>query len=141
MGTVHRLDDHRRTSPPMLTSGPAEGPGRADRPAPTPPPCPRTAGPGTRPASAPEPLWRETVGRALRVERTARGERIADVARRAGVSPQYLSEVERGRKDASSEVFSALAGALDLTVADVARRALVTRTSSGSRPEARLLAA
>lgn len=70
-----------------------------------------------------EPLWREAVGRQLRAERTSRGERIADVASRAGVSPQYLSEVERGRKDPSSEMLSALAGALDLTVREVTRRA------------------
>ena len=71
----------------------------------------------------PEPLWREALGRQLRTERAARGERIADVARRAGVAPQYLSEVERGRKDPSSEVLSALAGAVDLTVRELTRRA------------------
>ena len=32
--------------------------------------------------------------------------------RRAGISPQYLSEVERGRKDPSSEVLAAISGAL-----------------------------
>jgi transcriptional regulator with XRE-family HTH domain len=71
----------------------------------------------------PEPLWREALGRQLRAERAARGERIADVARRAGVAPQYLSEVERGRKDPSSEILSALAGAVDLTVRELTRRA------------------
>ncbi len=70
-----------------------------------------------------EPLWREAVGEQLRVERRERGERIADVARRAGVSPQYLSEVERGCKDASSEMLSALCGALGLSVLQVTRRA------------------
>ena len=38
---------------------------------------------------------------------------------RAGVSPQYLSELERGKKDPSSEIMSAVAGALDLTVAEL----------------------
>jgi transcriptional regulator with XRE-family HTH domain len=71
----------------------------------------------------PEPLWREALGRQLRAERTARGERIADVAGRAGVSPQYLSEVERGRKDPASEILSALAGAVDLPVRELTRRA------------------
>lgn len=75
------------------------------------------------PDDRPEPLWREALGRELRFERAARGERIADVAGRAGVSPQYLSEVERGRKDPSSEMISALAGALDLTVRELTRRA------------------
>ena len=80
-----------------------------------------TGRPAPRPQ--PEPLWREVLGRQLRVERTARGERIADVAARAGVSPQYLSEVERGRKDPSSEILSALAGAVDLPVRELTRRA------------------
>ena len=70
-----------------------------------------------------EPLWREAVGSQLREERQHRAERIADVAQRAGVSPQYLSELERGRKDPSSEVLSAVAGALGLSVLDLTRRA------------------
>lgn len=70
-----------------------------------------------------EPLWRESVGAVAREERLDRGERIADVAGRAGVAPQYLSEIERGRKDPSSEVLEALAGALDLTVGELAHRA------------------
>jgi transcriptional regulator with XRE-family HTH domain len=70
----------------------------------------------------PEPLWREAVGTQLREERRRRGERITDVARRAGVSPQYLSEIERGRKDPSSEVLAALAGALGLLVLDLTLR-------------------
>ena len=77
-----------------------------------------------RPAAPdPEPLWREAVGSQLREERHERAERIADVALRAGVSPQYLSELERGRKDPSSEVLSAVAGALGLSVLDLTRRA------------------
>jgi transcriptional regulator with XRE-family HTH domain len=76
---------------------------------------------GDEPAT--EPLWREALGGELRAERSARGERIMDVAGRAGVSPQYLSEVERGRKDPSSEMLAALAGALDLTVGQLTHRA------------------
>lgn len=76
-----------------------------------------------RPRPTPEPLWREALGEQLRAERKNRGERIVDVAERAGVAPQYLSELERGRKDASSEILSAVAGALGLSVADLTRRA------------------
>src|SRR5918995_5317710 len=83
---------------------------------------------------APEPLWREAVGTQLREERRHRGERIADVAERAGVSPQYLSEVERGRKDPSSEVLSALSGALELSVLDLTRRASRHLVAVPSRP-------
>jgi transcriptional regulator with XRE-family HTH domain len=71
----------------------------------------------------PEPLWREALGAQLREERWRRGERIADVAGRAGVAPQYLSELERGRKDPSSEMLSAVSGALGLAVPELTRRA------------------
>ncbi|WP_114905535.1 helix-turn-helix domain-containing protein [Ornithinimicrobium murale] len=85
------------------------------------------------------PLWREALGRQLRGEREFRGERIADVAGRAGLSPQYLSELERGKKDPSSEMLEALAGALDLSVLDLTRRAsaqltVALRTARGSDP-------
>lgn len=71
----------------------------------------------------PERLWRAVVGEQLRAERCDRDERIADVATRAGVAPQYLSELERGLKDPSSEVLSAVSGALGLSVLDLTRRA------------------
>jgi transcriptional regulator with XRE-family HTH domain len=66
-----------------------------------------------------EPLWREVLGSRLRALRIDRGETLARTAERAGISPQYLSEVERGRKEPSSEMIAALAGALDLTVAEL----------------------
>ena len=68
-------------------------------------------------------LWRESVGDVLRQERVGRGERLSEVAERAGLSAQYLSEIERGLKDPSSEMLHAIAGALELEVPDVARRA------------------
>ena len=69
-----------------------------------------------------EPLWRELVGAELRRERQDHGERLTDVAERAGVSTQYLSEVERGLKDPSSEILSAVAGALGLTIRQLSVR-------------------
>ncbi len=69
------------------------------------------------PLPALEPLWREVLGSRLRELRAERGETLAQTAERAGISPQYLSEIERGRKEASSEMIAALAGALDLSVA------------------------
>ncbi len=69
-----------------------------------------------------EPLWRESLGRELRRERHASGRRLVDVAEEAGVSPQYLSEVERGLKDPSSELLAAMAGALGLSVGSLAIR-------------------
>ncbi|MGI8523541.1 MAG: helix-turn-helix domain-containing protein [Nocardioides sp.] len=81
--------------------------------------------PSRRPDRRPtelEPLWREAVGRELRRERLASGQRLVDVAGDAGVSPQYLSEVERGLKDPSSELLAAMTGALGLSVTELAAR-------------------
>ncbi len=67
----------------------------------------------------PEPLWREVLGQRLRELRRRRGETLTETAERAGISPQYLSEIERGLKDPSSEVLAAVAGALGATLIDV----------------------
>ncbi|HEX4444819.1 MAG TPA: helix-turn-helix transcriptional regulator [Galbitalea sp.] len=64
-------------------------------------------------------LLRRALGSELRRRRLARQERLEDTANRAGISPQYLSEIERGRKDASSEMIAAVIGALESTLADV----------------------
>jgi transcriptional regulator with XRE-family HTH domain len=79
-------------------------------------------GPDRAPSPEPEPLWREAVGRELREERRAAGRTLADVAEQAGVSTQYLSEVERGLKEPSSEVLGAVAGALGLRLVDLTSR-------------------
>jgi transcriptional regulator with XRE-family HTH domain len=63
-----------------------------------------------------EPLWREVLGRRLRALRQDQQETLAETAGRAGLSPQYLSEIERGRKEPSSEMIAALAGALGTTL-------------------------
>lgn len=70
----------------------------------------------------PEPLWREAVGHELREERRTAQRTLADVATDAGVSTQYLSEVERGLKEPSSEVLGAVAGALGLRLVDLTSR-------------------
>lgn len=86
-------------------------------------------------APQPEPLWREVTGRVLRRHRREREERLADTAARAGISIQYLSEVERGRKEASSEVLAAVAGALGLTLLDLTTEAAADlAVGSGRRP-------
>ena len=66
-----------------------------------------------------EPLWREVLGRRLRALRLGQGETLTETAARAGISPQYLSEIERGRKEPSSEMIAALAGALDVTLTEL----------------------
>lgn len=92
--------------------------------------------PRTTPEPGPEPLWRHALGEQLREERLTRSDRLVDVAGRAGLSPQYLSELERGLKEPSSEFLAAIAGALDLTVADLTSRisSRMTRTSSFRGP-------
>ena len=69
-----------------------------------------------------EPLWREALGAELREERLRVRRTLADVGQEAGVSTQYLSEVERGRKEPSSEVIGAVAGALGLRLVDLTTR-------------------
>jgi transcriptional regulator with XRE-family HTH domain len=62
---------------------------------------------------------REAVGGALRRRRLAQGRTLREVAAAAGVSLTYLSEVERGRKEASSEVLEAVCAALRLGPAEL----------------------
>jgi transcriptional regulator with XRE-family HTH domain len=81
----------------------------------------------------PAPLWREAAGRELREERLAQKRTLADVAEHAGVSTQYLSEVERGRKEPSSEVVGAIGGALGLTLLDLTGR-ITQRLRSRTAP-------
>ena len=66
-----------------------------------------------------DPLWREVVGRRLRARRDARGDTLADTAARAGIAPQYLSELECGRKYPSSEILAAIVGALGTSIAEI----------------------
>ena len=86
----------------------------------------------------PEPLWREVLGRRLRVLRLDQQETLNETAGRAGISPQYLSEIERGRKEPSSEMIAALAGALGTTLTglteQVAGQLRHQRGAAASRP-------
>ena len=75
--------------------------------------------PAERAHPAPEPLWREVVGRELRRRRLEAGRTLSDVAEAAGISTQYLSEVERGLKEPSSEILGAVHGALGLHLVDL----------------------
>ena len=84
----------------------------------------------------PEPLWREVLGNRLRGLRTKRGETLAETAERAGISPQYLSEIERGRKEPSSEMIAALTGALDTTLADLTTQVTEDLRGTAATPNA-----
>lgn len=69
-----------------------------------------------------EPPLREVIGGVLRAERLDQHRTLAEVAREAAVSLPYLSEVERGRKEVSSDVLAAICDALDLPLVEVLER-------------------
>ncbi len=75
--------------------------------------------PAPRVPREPEPLWRHLAGAQLRRRRHDRGDTLIETAATAGVSPQYLSEIERGLKEPSSEILAAVAGALDLSLLEL----------------------
>jgi transcriptional regulator with XRE-family HTH domain len=75
-------------------------------------------GPGGR-GRRPRQLLRTLVGDVLRRNRLEQRRTLADVAREARVSMPYLSEVERGRKEASSEVLAAVCDALRIDLSDL----------------------
>lgn len=64
-------------------------------------------------------LLREVIGDVLRRARTEQGRTLREVSDSARVSLGYLSEVERGRKEASSELLNAICGALDFPLSRV----------------------
>lgn len=65
------------------------------------------------------PLLRRVIGAVLRRVRQHQGRTLRDVAESAGVSLPYLSEVERGTKEASSEVLAAICRALGLPLPEL----------------------
>ncbi len=67
----------------------------------------------------------------MRRRRHERGDTLTELAEAAGVSPQYLSEMERGLKEPSSEMIAAVAGALDLSLLE-----LTSAVAAGLAPAA-----
>jgi transcriptional regulator with XRE-family HTH domain len=67
----------------------------------------------------PRPLLRTVVGEVMRRRRQVQRRTLAEVARDANVSVQYLSEVERGRKEPSSEILAAVCDSLRIDLADM----------------------
>ncbi|MFF0150184.1 helix-turn-helix domain-containing protein [Micromonospora sp. NPDC005203] len=68
-------------------------------------------------------LLRRVIGGVLRRLRQSQGRTLREVAATAGVSVPYLSEVERGRKEASSEVLAAICRALGIRLSDLLEEA------------------
>ncbi len=77
-------------------------------------------------------LLRTHLGSTLRSARVAQGRTLREVAKSARVSLGYLSEVERGQKEASSELLNSICAALDLSLGtvlvDVAREIRISET-------------
>lgn len=68
---------------------------------------------------ADEPLLREALGATLKEYRTINGFTLRQLASLANVSPGYLSELERGRKEVSSELLASVCHAMAVSVASV----------------------
>jgi transcriptional regulator with XRE-family HTH domain len=66
-------------------------------------------------------LVREEIGDVLRDFRLQKGQTLRQVASRASVALGYLSELERGQKEASSEILAAVADALEVPLSVVLR--------------------
>ena len=67
------------------------------------------------------PVLREEIGYVLRDVRQRQGRTLREVSHDARVSLGYLSEVERGQKEASSELLSAITAALDIPLSVMLR--------------------
>ncbi len=66
-------------------------------------------------------LFRRLLGDVLRERRMERGMTLREVSKQARVSLGYISEIERGQKEASSELLASLCGALEAPLSDVLR--------------------
>ena len=66
-------------------------------------------------------LFRRSLGDVLRGLRVEQGLTLRDLSAAARVSLGYISEIERGQKEASSELLASLCGALDVPLSDVLR--------------------
>ncbi len=64
-------------------------------------------------------LVRHLLGEVLREERIRQGRTLRDVSKHAMVSLGYLSEVERGQKEASSELLGSICDALGVELAEI----------------------
>jgi transcriptional regulator with XRE-family HTH domain len=66
-------------------------------------------------------LLRRLLGDVLRRQRQRQGRTLREVSSSARVSLGYLSEVERGQKEASSELLSAICDALEVRMSELMR--------------------
>ncbi|WP_238596870.1 helix-turn-helix domain-containing protein [Corynebacterium heidelbergense] len=82
-----------------------------------------------------EPLLREALGSTLKESRMANGFTLRDLAKLANVSPGYLSELERGRKEVSSELLASVCHAMGVSVASIILEAASMMTLDAAAAE------
>lgn len=82
-----------------------------------------------------EPLLREALGATLRDTRSQSGFTLRELAQLANVSPGYLSELERGRKEVSSELLASVCYAMGVSVASVILEAASMMTLDAAAAE------
>ena len=70
-------------------------------------------------------MFRRLLGDVLRDARTRQGLTLRELSAGARVSLGYISEIERGQKEASSELLASLCAALDLPMSQVLREVSV----------------
>jgi transcriptional regulator with XRE-family HTH domain len=81
-------------------------------------------------------LLRQEIGDVLRDARRQQGRTLREVSSMARVSLGYLSEVERGQKEASSELIASICGALEMPLSSVMREVTVrVAAAEGLGPE------
>lgn len=64
-------------------------------------------------------LFRRLLGEVLRTQRMRQGRTLRQLSADARVSLGYISEIERGQKEASSELLAALCAALDVPLSEI----------------------
>ena len=64
-------------------------------------------------------LFRRLLGDVLRDRRMQRGMTLREVSAEARVSLGYISEIERGQKEASSELLASICSALDVPLSEI----------------------
>ena len=64
-------------------------------------------------------LFRRLLGDVLRAQRMRRGMTLREVSAEARVSLGYISEIERGQKEASSELLASICAALDVPLSEI----------------------
>ena len=98
----------------------------------------QTIRPVNQPASGEQALLRRELGEVLREYRQRQGRTLREVSSDARVSLGYLSEVERGQKEASSELLSSICKALNVPLSHVLRLVADRVDCAAGRVPARL---